>query len=204
MNKKPTQEQIDDILRPDELPFDVPQELERAINQLIEGWREGVSDLDSLRNQVACTARTLPADQASWVEEYYVSDKWLYWNSIKRARDWPFPMPEWFAAEIDELITAMATNSIYLDCIQDNVEGGARSVPPEHYLTIHKYYLQGGWQDDVPLDAHSRVLQARGITEEEFDEMLSYIPIVDVLPADEYNPDDDVYAEQLFKRLKDS
>lgn len=70
-------------------------------------------------------------------------------TGIKRASDWPFPMPGYLADDIDKLVDAMARDDEFLDCYQDNVEGAARSVSEEHDKQIYDYYLKGGWHADV-------------------------------------------------------
>lgn len=70
-------------------------------------------------------------------------------KGIKHAGDWPFPIPGFFADEIEDLIRAMETDSKFLDCYQDNVEGGARCLSEEQDRQISDYYLRGGWHADV-------------------------------------------------------
>ena len=45
------------------------------------------------------------------------------------------------------------------------------------------------------------VLAKLGISEEEFSELVSRIPIVEKFPADWYDPADDEYAEELKQEL---
>ena len=47
------------ILRPDELPFEVPYDLELAINELLDAWEsDEVMNLDCYLNEVQASARS--------------------------------------------------------------------------------------------------------------------------------------------------
>lgn len=49
------------ILRPDELPFEVPYDLELAINELLDAWEsDEVMNLDCYLNEVQASPRHQP------------------------------------------------------------------------------------------------------------------------------------------------
>lgn len=70
-------------------------------------------------------------------------------TGIKRAEDWPFPMPDFLKKEINELVDAMTRDDENLDGYQDNLEGCARNVPERENMILYDYYLRGGWCADV-------------------------------------------------------
>lgn len=70
-------------------------------------------------------------------------------RGIRRSGDWPFPMPEFTANAIDELVDAWERDDRDIDCYMDEVEGCARGVSPERDRQIYEYYLMGGYRSDV-------------------------------------------------------
>ena len=70
-------------------------------------------------------------------------------DGIKRAADWPFPMEEGLAQAIDELLSAMGREDIFVGDYMDDVQGWARTLPAELDGQVYDYYLRGGWQRDA-------------------------------------------------------
>lgn len=67
------------ILRPDELPFEVPYDLELAINELLDAWeRDEVMNLDCYLNEVQASARSVSEENDTWVRWYYVQYGWRH------------------------------------------------------------------------------------------------------------------------------
>lgn len=65
------------ILRPDELPFEVPYDLELAINELLDAWeRDEVMNLDCYLNEVQASARSVSEENDAWIRQYYVQYGW--------------------------------------------------------------------------------------------------------------------------------
>lgn len=69
------------ILRPDELPFEVPYDLELAINELLDAWeRDEVMNLDCYLDEVQASARSVSEENDAWVRWYYVQYGWKHGN----------------------------------------------------------------------------------------------------------------------------
>ena len=67
------------ILSPDELPFEVPYDLELAINELLDAWeRDEVMNLDCYLNEVQASARSGSEGNGAWVRWYYVQYGWRH------------------------------------------------------------------------------------------------------------------------------
>lgn len=65
------------ILRPDELPFECPLDLEIAINNLIDAWeRDDDLNLDCHMDEVQGSARSVSEENDTWVCEYYLYGGW--------------------------------------------------------------------------------------------------------------------------------
>ena len=68
---------ITGILKPEELPFDVPEDLELAINDLLDAWeRDEMADIDCCLDEVHGAARGLSTENDAWVREYYIRGGW--------------------------------------------------------------------------------------------------------------------------------
>ena len=65
------------ILRPDELPFECPLDLEIAINNLIDAWeRDDDLNLDCYMDEVQGSASSVSEENDAWVCEYYLYGGW--------------------------------------------------------------------------------------------------------------------------------
>lgn len=65
------------ILRPNELPFKVPPDLEFAINELLAAWeRDEERDLDCYLDEVQGSARSVSEDNDRWICNYYLLGGW--------------------------------------------------------------------------------------------------------------------------------
>lgn len=64
------------ILRPDQLPFKVPCDLETAINELIEALERDDEWLDGYLDEVEGSARSVDEEKDAWVRKYYVQFGW--------------------------------------------------------------------------------------------------------------------------------
>lgn len=61
------------ILRPNELPFECPLDLEIAINDLIAVWeRDERLNLDCYMDEVQGSARSVSEENDEWVCNYYL------------------------------------------------------------------------------------------------------------------------------------
>lgn len=68
---------ITGILKPEELPFYVPQDLEYAINELLAAWDRDEKDLlDCYLDEVQAAARSVNEKNDAWVRSYYVLRGW--------------------------------------------------------------------------------------------------------------------------------
>lgn len=68
---------VSSILRPEQLPFDVPPDLELAINELIEALeRDDFLALDCYLDEVHGSARSVSEENDAWVRDYYVNWGW--------------------------------------------------------------------------------------------------------------------------------
>ena len=68
---------ISGILRPEQLPFDVPPDLELAINELLAAWeRDESPNLDCYLDEVQAAARSVTEENDAWVRQYYVQYGW--------------------------------------------------------------------------------------------------------------------------------
>ena len=68
---------ISGILRPEQLPFDVPPDLELAINELLAAWERDESlNLDCYLDEVQAVARSVNEENDAWVRQYYVQYGW--------------------------------------------------------------------------------------------------------------------------------
>ena len=65
------------ILRPEQLPFPVPPELEYAINELLAAWERDESlNLDCYLDEVQAAARGVNEEKDAWLRKYYVQYGW--------------------------------------------------------------------------------------------------------------------------------
>ena len=65
------------ILRPEQLPFKVPPDLEYAINELLAAWeRDEKLNLDCYLDEVQAAARSVSEENDAWVRRYYVQYGW--------------------------------------------------------------------------------------------------------------------------------
>lgn len=68
---------ISNILRPEQLPFKVPYDLELAINELLEGLkRDDVLNLDCYLDEVQASVRSVSEENDAWIRRYYVQYGW--------------------------------------------------------------------------------------------------------------------------------
>lgn len=68
---------VSKILRPDELPFDCPPDLELAINELIAALeRDERLNLDCYLDEVQGSARSVSEENDRWICDYYVYGGW--------------------------------------------------------------------------------------------------------------------------------
>lgn len=65
------------ILRPEQLPFEVPPDLECAINELIAAFeRDEKLNLDCYLDEVQSSARSVSEENDAWIRQYYVQYGW--------------------------------------------------------------------------------------------------------------------------------
>lgn len=65
------------ILRPEQLPFRVPADLEHAINELLAAWeRDEKLNLDCYLDEVQAAARSVSEENDAWIRRYYVLYGW--------------------------------------------------------------------------------------------------------------------------------
>lgn len=68
---------VSSILRPEQLPFSVPADLELAINELIDALeRDDELNLDCYLDEVQSSARSVSEDKDAWIRHYYVQFGW--------------------------------------------------------------------------------------------------------------------------------
>ena len=68
---------ISNILRPEQLPFKVPYDLELAINELLEALeRDETLNLDCYLDEVQSSARSVSEENDAWIRRYYVQYGW--------------------------------------------------------------------------------------------------------------------------------
>ena len=65
--------------------------------------------------------------------------------NIKRPEDLHFPVHPLLASAINQLIEGLETNSPYIDCLLDEVQGHARLVDDVYDEWINHYYVKYGW-----------------------------------------------------------
>lgn len=64
---------IKGILRPHELPFGCPLDLEIAINELLAAWdRDEKLNIDCYMDEVQSSARSVSEENDKWVCDYYL------------------------------------------------------------------------------------------------------------------------------------
>ena len=64
------------IMRPEELPFEVPRILAESINDLIDAIDRDDQWLDAYFDEVQSNARMLPEDEDRFVADYYCFYGW--------------------------------------------------------------------------------------------------------------------------------
>lgn len=64
------------ILRPHQLPFNIPRQLADDIDALIDAIKRDDPFVDDYRDEVHGSARMLPAELNVAIERYYVLDGW--------------------------------------------------------------------------------------------------------------------------------
>ena len=65
------------ILRPEQLPFKVTEDLELAINELISALeRDDYLMLDGYLDEVESAARSVSEEHDAWIRRYYVNYGW--------------------------------------------------------------------------------------------------------------------------------
>lgn len=75
--KEMTRMDVSGILRPEELDFEVPEELAYAIDELIAALaRDDQMNLDCYLNEVEGAARSVSEDDDAWVRWYYCDFGW--------------------------------------------------------------------------------------------------------------------------------
>lgn len=68
---------VSDILRPEELDFEVPEDLAHAIDELIAALaRDDQMNLDCYLDEVEGAARSVSEDDDAWVRWYYCDFGW--------------------------------------------------------------------------------------------------------------------------------
>ena len=68
---------VSGIMRPEELDFEVPEELAHAIDELIAALaRDDQMNLDCDLNEVEGAARSVSEDDDAWVRWYYCDFGW--------------------------------------------------------------------------------------------------------------------------------
>ena len=68
---------IDRILRPEQLPFYVPDFLATSINNLIDALERDDKDLDAYLDEVLGSARGVREEHDAWLRAYYVRWGWM-------------------------------------------------------------------------------------------------------------------------------
>ena len=64
---------IKGILRPNELPFECPLDLEIAINELLAAWeRDEKLNIDCYIDEVQSSSRSVSEENDKWVCDYYL------------------------------------------------------------------------------------------------------------------------------------
>jgi hypothetical protein len=74
---------VSSIMRPNELPFEVPYDLERAINELIDALEREDMALGMYLDEVEGSARMVSEENDDWIRQYYV--KWGWRKQQKKA-----------------------------------------------------------------------------------------------------------------------
>lgn len=75
--EKGTDVDVSGIMRPEELDFEVPEDLAHAIDELIAALaRDDQMNLDCYLNEVEGAARSAPEDDDAWVRWYYCDFGW--------------------------------------------------------------------------------------------------------------------------------
>ncbi|MGN0109827.1 MAG: hypothetical protein ACI38B_07155 [Bifidobacterium sp.] len=65
---------------------------------------------------------------------------------IRRARDWPFPIPQITAEAIDELVDAIERGDRWTGSLYDELDGATREMSdPDQETIIRNYYLLEEW-----------------------------------------------------------
>ena len=68
---------VSGMLRPEQLDFEVPEELSHAIDELIAALaRDDRTNLDCYLDEVQGAARSVPEDDDAWVRWYYCDFGW--------------------------------------------------------------------------------------------------------------------------------
>jgi hypothetical protein len=67
---------VSSIMRPNELPFEVPYDLERAINELIDALEREDMALGMYLDEVEGSARMVSEENDDWIRQYYVKWGW--------------------------------------------------------------------------------------------------------------------------------
>lgn len=68
---------VTNILRPEQLPFDVPPDLKLAITELIDALeRDDRLNLDCYLDEVQSSARSVSEENDAWIRRYYVEYGW--------------------------------------------------------------------------------------------------------------------------------
>lgn len=68
---------VTNILRPEQLPFDVPPDLDLAITELIDALeRDDRLNLDCYLDEVQSSARSVSEENDAWIRRYYVEYGW--------------------------------------------------------------------------------------------------------------------------------
>lgn len=72
---------VSTILRPEQLPFVVPDDLELAINELIDALeRDDELNLDCYLDEVQSSARSVSEDKDAWIASYTIPTYTLSWD----------------------------------------------------------------------------------------------------------------------------
>lgn len=70
------------ILRPNELPFPVPEDLATSIQGYVDSLENNNDEfLDCWLDEIEGGARMLPDDQDTWIRNYYVLGAWKDGNT---------------------------------------------------------------------------------------------------------------------------
>ena len=76
---------ISNILRPEQLPFTVPNDLGLAINELLSAWeRDETLNLDCYLDEVQSSARSISEENDEWIRWYYVLGGWRKQDTYER------------------------------------------------------------------------------------------------------------------------